>query len=117
MFPVLYILAMSAVFVAVDRYAPVPKPVVRDSVSAMFVLGCYLFGGAIGWVLPEVLAQETGVTWSDGALTRGAQVFGTLAGFMIAARGAVVWAALFVLTVAGYLLTLLVGYIFGTHIS
>lgn len=112
MFPILYILTMSAAYVAVDRYAPTRKLVLRDSVSAMFFLGCCLFGSAIGWVLPEVLAQWVGVAWSDGVLTRGAQVFGALAGFMIAVRGVVIWTALFVVTVAVYLFVLLVGYIF-----
>lgn len=112
MLPVLYILAMSAAYVAVDRYVPVPKPVVRDSVAAIFLFGCYLFGGAIGWFLPVVLAQWTGVAWEDGVLARGAQVFGALAGFMITVRGAVVWATLLVAAVACYLLALVIAYIF-----
>lgn len=114
MLPVLYILVVSGIYVAMDRYAPQPKAVQpKDPWVGLFLLGCYLLGGAIGWVLPELLAEWFCVPWGDAWLERAAKMFGALGGFMIAVRGVMVWASLLMLAVFGYLVLLVVGYLFN----
>lgn len=113
MLAITYIFAASGLFVLTSRYAPEPAPM-RDlqPIEGLFFLGCYLMGGLIGYFLPELLAQLIGFTWADGWLERTAKVFGAVSGFVIAVRGRVVWAALFLLCVVGFIALSIVGYIF-----
>jgi hypothetical protein len=113
MFAVAYIFLVSGLFVATLKYAPEPRISPNgDPFLALFMLGCYLLGGVIGFMLPETAASYIGLTWGDGPLERAAKLFGAAGGFMIAVRGTVIWGVLFILAAIGYGGLLLWGYIF-----
>ena len=114
MLAIAYIFAVSGLLVLVDRWTP---PLVetpnQEPVAALFMLGCYLMGALIGFRLPEHLGQLLGFSWGDGWLERLAEVFGAVGGFLIAARGRVIWISLFILCFVVTLLMSILGYIFG----
>lgn len=113
MLAALYILIVSGLFVATIKYAPEPSPhPPADPIMGLFILGCYVFGGAIGFLLPETVAPHIGITWGDGPLERTAKIFGAIGGFLIAVRGSVIWGSLFILGILGYGGMMLWGYVF-----
>lgn len=114
MAPILYILLVSGLFVLINRYAPVP--VIRKNVGAiegLFLLGCFAMGGAIGFFLPAELSKVIGLPWSDGWLERAAKVFGAVGGVLIAVRGTVIWATIFVGCVVLAIVGNVIGYVFS----
>jgi hypothetical protein len=112
-FAVAYIIVVSGLVVATIKYAPAPKINRVDPFLGLFLLGCYLMGGAIGFMLPESAAHQFGFIWGDGELERAAKLFGAAGGFMIAVRGMVVWGSLLVLGGIGYGGLILWGYVFN----
>lgn len=113
MAPILYVLLVSGLFVLIDRYAPVP--VIQKNVGAiggLFLLCCFAMGGAIGFFLPAELSKLIGLPWGDGWLERAAKVFGAVGGVLIAVRGTVVWATVFVGCVMLALIANVIGYVF-----
>lgn len=94
---------VSALAVAVFRYCPKPPKMQNvDPGLGLFLLGCYLMGGAGGWVLPGEIAHALGVAWGDGALERTAKIFGAVGGFVIAVQGLVIWASILLLGFLGF---------------
>lgn len=115
MFAIIYMVTASTLFVLTDKYAP--AAIVQrqeDGLANILLLGCFLAGGGIGWVLPTQLAPHLGFAWHDGWLERVAQLFGAVCGFLIAMRGIVVWATLFLLGIVGMIALAVLKYlIFG----
>jgi hypothetical protein len=112
-FAILYIVAASTLFVLTDKYAP--AAIVQrqdDGLTNLLLLGCFLTGAGIGWVLPAQLAPHLGFAWHDGWLERLAQVYGAVCGLLIAMRGIVVWATLFLLGLLGTAALALLKYLF-----